>query len=595
MQQQCRELKTQCVFVRRRKPGPKDEDGTRWRWVKDEKSSPPASRGDAVLELETPMPLVDDFPQRSMSGEHVLELLPPRLVGRLPLSPPLPDIETQNYLVNVFVNQLYVTHPQSIKPVLICELGTPGALPDFAYLGMLFYAAARDPVLGAALGSGKTVVLQGIYDRLAATLRAAMENLFAGASEAAIGPEFGYLSASSQRLVLRRWLQHSSLVSHVLLVVNNLLRLAMSHGHLAEDPVGDFQVILRLIHTIFEASRIRDDTVCVKLVEMVYGNGDEFESLREAFAVAFERRRRVWWAVAINDNLRAAMGDGQTTIHWRDCAAIGLPVMEDFVPGSRPLPGTQSGLQSRVPIGTLLGHQRDQDWVAPITSSRFPDGTFALHLMAPRIAQLSALVARYRSKRTQPYLDDPIRTQLTAQLHDWMAEMDPPFPHVGHFIDARKDIPSGPIGAALGFLVYVQMMFHCALTSLSSPSDATLLHPIELDVDWISSPTFVDAQENAIRATNLIRFLATGGGTIPQIGLPFFQFAVLRTGLVHWAFFRSALSAVGGGSSDQGVIAEALESLKVHASVLRKGQAAVGLGERRTLFYDLWIAATGME
>jgi hypothetical protein len=176
-----------------------------------------------------------------------------------------------------------------------------------------------------------------------------------------------------------------------------------------------------------------------------------------------------------------------------------------------------------------------------------------------------------------------------------MAEMDPPFPYVGDFIEAQKDSPSGPKRAAVGFHAYVQMMFHCALASLSSPSDAKLLHPTEVDEEWLSSRTFVEAQEHAIRATNLIRFLATGPSTIPQIGLPFFQFAVLRTGLVHWAFFRSASLVMGGFSLDRRLFEEAWESMRVHAAILRKGQDALGLGEQRTLCYDVWIAATGMQ
>jgi len=205
-------------------------------------------------------------------------------------------------------------------------------------------------------------------------------------------------------------------------------------------------------------------------------------------------------------------------------------------------------------------------------------------------------VARHRFNNAQPYLESSLRTEITDQLHEWMSQLEQPFPFVDNLAAANRQDLVGPIGATVGLVSYIQLMFHSAIASLSSPSDGVLFNATEPDLAWIASPAYLVAQEHAIRATTLLRHLVTGSaGTVPQMMMPFFQYCVVRTGLVHLAFFRLATMASARGTIDQAVLTGAWENMRVHATALRNAQAALGVGEERTWWYEAWIQATGIE
>jgi hypothetical protein len=254
----------------------------------------------------------------------------------------------QGHLLNNYFTRLYITQPQTIRFTLTKEKETPGALPDFAYLTVLFHTARWDPLLGTTIGSNRRVsILKRTYDKLTNSLMPAIETVLAGAVDAAVPLNFSTLSQATQRFVLARWRKFASLAAWVLHGLLDILLQAMTRCHSSEDVLSDYNTVLQIVERIFEASRVPEDPACQKVVESVYRDSKDSDAIGEFFAV-FEHRRRICLALDILQNQIAAMHDGSS-----------MP---------------QDGREHTAAVSSLpLPPLEQATWRIPMQSSAFPD------------------------------------------------------------------------------------------------------------------------------------------------------------------------------------------------------------------------------
>jgi hypothetical protein len=111
--------------------------------------------------------------------------------------------------------------------------------------------------------------------------------------------------------------------------------------------------------------------------------------------------------------------------------------------------------------------------------------------------------------------------------------------------------------------------------------------------------------------TDLISPLVLEAATVPQMGLPvscflfadlhsskaltsysrqFFQYTVVRAGLIHFMTLKNLDMA----RSDVLALELVTTQLAIHAGALRKGQGSLGVGERASWWYDVWLSVTGL-
>jgi len=99
----------------------------------------------------------------------------------------------------------------------------------------------------------------------------------------------------------------------------------------------------------------------------------------------------------------------------------------------------------------------------------------------------------------------------------------PPQIRTGHtiavFLNAAKDILGSELGALVGTVAYMKMIYHGIVVALSSPPDDQLYSGMVED-EWIGSEAFLLAQEHAMQATALLQPLVESEDTITQMGLP---------------------------------------------------------------------------
>lgn len=69
------------------------------------------------------------------------------------------------------------------------------------------------------------------------------------------------------------------------------------------------------------------------------------------------------------------------------------------------------------------------------------------------------------------------------------------------------------------------------------------------------------------------------------MSIQFFQYCVVRTGLIHFIYLRSAL-ALPSIFSDE-IAQTARDQMLIHVKALRKGQKALGMGETES-FWVSW-------
>lgn len=138
-------------------------------------------------------------------------------------------------------------------------------------------------------------------------------------------------------------------------------------------------------------------------------------------------------------------------------------------------------------------------------------------------------------------------------------------------------------------------MFHTLYVLVCSPFNI-----VDPDEGYTESTAFVLAQEHALRATAWLKFLLDLPANT-EFASGFFQFCILRTGLVHVSFLR-ALAGRHPGSS---LVAEAQRHIRIHTLAFVAAQRGhewrkIGAGEMSreetrhlhlTYWYRSWLQA----
>lgn len=124
---------------------------------------------------------------------------------------------------------------------------------------------------------------------------------------------------------------------------------------------------------------------------------------------------------------------------------------------------------------------------------------------------------------------------------------------------------------------------------LSMPNERELWSN-EICFDWFSSSAYLLSQEHAIRATFVLQQLLEIGARREQFAAPFFQFCVVRTGLVHFKYLCGAETADIGdrGEGFNDLLSQANGQLAIHTAALQAGQFGVLLDGEFTFWYKVW-------
>lgn len=569
----------------------------------------------------------------------------------------LPEAEVLNYLMKTYLEQVYPTTPVSIKPQLIEELQA-GVLPDYFLLSIYFWVTRWDPALVDLIGPvRRAVLMKELFERLTTSLLPALEIALTG-YDIMVSPE---LPVDFTETVQRDRFDYIRTAVFAQMSLFHLLGVAAAYPRNPNDPAGtfaNFTVIQALMLQIFNVSRMLDWKRYGRKIPALIAPGSPVAGVlhnRPYFSVWLERAKRAWWGLVNFDNVNAVMYSVDPVISWEDCRKV-LAVMtdEEFMAArkiadeasaasaspSYSAAGGDMGQQSPIISAQLyslagsstmsakqqqeqlrqepdIPHQADGDGfgdppppdvvldfgrdillTAPLRSVYRKNGVRVSASFFIRLMQIGALVSKYRRLVPDcPYLDRPGKLHLEAQLDHWMSEMPPPFPNgILPLVTASKEVLASARGISIGALAYFKLMYHAIGVLLLSPSD-DILYAGQLDLEWVKSSAFLPAQDHAIAATELLKPIVEASRTMPQLSLPFAQWCVTRTGLIHHVFLRSLAGTAGSmevpGVSD--AVKTAQGQLLVHASALRRAQGGVGLGDRKSWWYEIWTLATGLQ
>lgn len=222
-------------------------------------------------------------------------------------------------------------------------------------------------------------------------------------------------------------------------------------------------------------------------------------------------------------------------------------------------------------------------------------------------------IVEHRKFNPKPFLPTQTWLQIRSELEMWFQELPPGIkdldkavlrkPEIGMPATNRSDAGAMHI---LHRVIYLLLMYDAAQVLLSSPADE-YVYNASVDLDWLDTQAFLNAQEHAIRSTALLQNVISSKEAWAQISAPFFQFCVVRTGLVHLAYVRMASAALAlsepgqaAAQAHQQLLREAKQQMDVHTATLRLGQlVAIKSNEmdqgQWSYFYRVWCAAIGEE
>jgi hypothetical protein len=310
------------------------------------------------------------------------------------------------------------------------------------------------------------------------------------------------------------------------------------------------------------------------------------------------------------DNFFATMHGTDPVICWLDFTGIKMPASDAACgvlsgdpgdPAYAALPSDWSAVGSErkhlLPPGTVTVFQPLDEWAMrpgkgrkPVLSTCIlPDGAFNQFTAVLLVSDLQARIGQFRRDRARPWAEHPVRTELRERLGGWYNELPPIVREVTGLLAASPR----PIPATVAALAHLNVLYHSAAIALCAPSEAALCKG-EADPGWFASDAFFEAQRHALCVSAILAPLAEPDGGISDLGLPMFQYGVILSGLIHLIFLRN-LPGASIGSIEFTAGADAAEQLAVHAACLRKGQAALGIGERRSWWYERWIQISGLS
>lgn len=601
----------ECVFRPRRKPGPRgghSHDGGAWRpaavsdnqartlhsavddagnGVRLSRSTSPSSSSSTGYNDTEPAILLDT----AQAGLEALSQPPLAPAGPVQTGPPLPPQELLNYLVSIYISELYPLSPLTIKSELLRELTTPGEAPDF-YVGSMVLGAwcwhAHAKVL-AGNEQHRTAFFHSLHSRLMISLRPVCDHVFGGP----------YLKDG--RLVVEK--SYFRTAVRILITLFNLAAMSVIYPAKSEGTFEAFRSSLNMALAVVNAAQLRR--------ERLYGHRlhprHRLPWRGDHFSPEIERFRRTYWAFVAADYAQSAIYQRDPILPWLGPEEIRPPedsdeayeavkqamlekdaVLDavcDTIRAEESSAGDRDPMPLQWPFATgdgvptpLSQHASDDIILTAPLRTAVMDGKLIYPLVNVRLAQLASLVAKYRRTVSRPFLDRPGLLHLEAQLEHCISEL----PHdliasMADRLDAVKPL-LGTDRARDSCIQYLGIM--CLL---HSPAESSLWNS-ELDPVWLQSTAFVRAQESAVKTTEILTPLVEAQGTAPHMCLPFFQYCVIRTGLMHLAFLKAAERA---GQSDSQQAAEARAHIAIHSAALRKAQLGIG-AERKSWWFEAW-------
>lgn len=587
-----------------------------------------------------------------LSSTDTLSLSPPRAVSLYSVA--LPDVNVMNYLFTSFLGKQYIQNPGPVRPELLSEIRL-GVMPDYCLLATYLWSCRWDADIINLVGPvQRAEIMHNLFTRITKSLMPHLEVALAG-FQAMVDPRLSGDQVDPVALQPPRNSRETYVRTcvYVILTLYYLLGVAMadprppqqqqpSHGNINRqqspppdtDSFRSVYSLLKLIIRVYKVSQVYDPRVSARrLPAMITHPGSNMGSACQGidyFSIWIERVRRIWSGCVVQDLYFSAMYGTDPAIAWQDYRWLRGLLDDNQVETARKLfeeqqkgahPGQPGDHQIIDPVfdtasqmDTPLPPAPEPEFNADLTDvvltaplrTIFPTPQVQMFntrlVFTLRLAQLACLVGRYRRLvPNNPYLDRPGKLHLAEQLKHFLSEMPPPFPNgVLPLVVANKDRLTLPHGLGIGLMAYVMMIFHASFVTLSSPTDASLLAG-ELDVDWVSSPAFVVAVEHAIQATQYLIPLVEGAAMAPVMAMPFFQHCILRTGLIHHLSCRLLVeqSAREGSYSAAVQALDVLETsraqLMVHHAAITKAQGGVGLGDRRSWWYEMWCKVTGLQ
>lgn len=269
----------------------------------------------------------------------------------------------------------------------------------------------------------------------------------------------------------------------------------------------------------------------------------------------------------------------------------------------------------------------------PLISSPVPEGPVTY-----RITRLAALVTQQHRRLRRPYLFKEEWTRMVAEVDECFSALPPQLRSgdtIPVFLDAARHVLGTEVGTMIGSVTYMKLMYHGIVVTLASPPDEQL-YLGNVEPEWVGSEAFLLVGCSSVvskwqsdsgfleycRRKNMRYKLPRScshwlkprppfpkwafrwvESLLADLLIPltdsecfdsqFFQYCVVRTGLIHHVYLRSAFS-VSSAPSDE-IVRTAKEQFLIHAKALRKGQKALGMGESRSWWYERWLAVTGIE
>lgn len=547
----------------------------------------------------------------------------------------LPDHMVVNYLFGSYLAKLYDYNPVTIKDELLREIQA-GLLPDHCFASLLLFACRWDSnLLDIVSPAQRAHALHGLFSRTTTALMPALEVALAGYQSMVVQPQMSEANEQLAKLTYNSRESYLRTAVYCVMTLFHLMLMALAYPHPAGPLVAgqlssetnitfeSFRSIVSLILRIIKVSSILNPRLHARTPGFSgISNGSDY------YLISLERVKRVLAGCVAQDNYFSAMYQTEPIISWEDVERMTGYLGEEEIAYARALFGQRSHTNNQIsrvaepsqPIPRALDAPTDPDplprppmltsndvsLTAPIQTVSPPSTRLAPSLSVSlshnmRLGQLASLVGRYRRfVSDKPYLSRRGKKHLEQQLSMFLSELGPPFPDgIVPLLESEKQNLASTRGIVYGTAAYLMLMYHAISATLNSPADSVLFSG-DLDWDWALSEAFVKAQEHAISATQLLVPLVESPSTLPQMCLPFFQWCTVRTGLIHFYYLSSLLL-----NNSRNIVLEqspenlwAIEStrtqLMIHDAALRKAQGGIGVGERRSWWFELWLATTGL-
>lgn len=143
-----------------------------------------------------------------------------------------------------------------------------------------------------------------------------------------------------------------------------------------------------------------------------------------------------------------------------------------------------------------------------------------------RLVSAIERTTEHRRSSPLPYWNPGDRTEINAELDSLfdslpsaIRDLDLMSLRAPQTDSTASDRSSADVRHVLLNVIYFLLMWHTAKVLLASPSEESIWSG-HVDVEWLSTPAFLEAQEHAIRATGLLRGVLSAGSKIEQLSAP---------------------------------------------------------------------------